>query len=91
MTANYWLPTPMQEAFGLRWIHAEVAAFPTFPTKEHLPKRVRAKRQVLSVCRRTTRFEPGDTDFVHVGGFVAGMILVKLFAPRPAGDVGVEY
>jgi membrane associated rhomboid family serine protease len=33
----------------------------------------------------------GVAFFAHVGGFVAGMVLVKLFARRPASDVGVEY
>ena len=33
----------------------------------------------------------GVAFFAHVGGFVSGMVLVKLFVQRPAGDVGVEY
>ncbi len=33
----------------------------------------------------------GVAFFAHVGGFVAGIILVKLFARRPASGVGVEY
>ncbi len=33
----------------------------------------------------------GVAFFAHVGGFVAGMVLVKLFVQRPAGDVGVQY
>jgi membrane associated rhomboid family serine protease len=33
----------------------------------------------------------GVAFFAHVGGFVAGIVLVKLFARRPASGVGVEY
>jgi membrane associated rhomboid family serine protease len=33
----------------------------------------------------------GVAFFAHVGGFVAGMVLVKLFVQRPAGDAGGNY
>jgi membrane associated rhomboid family serine protease len=33
----------------------------------------------------------GVAFFAHVGGFIAGIVLVKLFARRPASGVGVEY
>lgn len=33
----------------------------------------------------------GVAFFAHVGGFLAGIILVKLFARRPPSGVGVEY
>jgi hypothetical protein len=33
----------------------------------------------------------GVASFAHLGGYVAGMVPVMLFAQRPAGDVGGEY
>ena len=33
----------------------------------------------------------GVAFFAHVGGFVAGMVLVKLFVQRPTGNVGIQY
>jgi membrane associated rhomboid family serine protease len=33
----------------------------------------------------------GVAFFAHVGGFIAGLVLVKLFAQRAADKVGVEY
>ncbi len=33
----------------------------------------------------------GVAFFAHIGGFISGMILVKLFVVRRASDVGVEY
>lgn len=33
----------------------------------------------------------GVAFFAHVGGFVAGMVLVKFFVQRPEDDVSVEY
>ncbi len=33
----------------------------------------------------------GVAFFAHVGGFIAGLVLVKLFARRPASGVGIEY
>jgi rhomboid family protein len=33
----------------------------------------------------------GVAFFAHIGGFVAGIVLVKLFARRPASGVGVQY
>lgn len=33
----------------------------------------------------------GVAFFAHVGGFIAGMVLVKLFVVRPTSGVGVEY
>ncbi len=33
----------------------------------------------------------GVAFFAHIGGFISGIVLVKLFIVRPAGGVGVQY